>query len=130
MIARLLVLTATSALSLGGAYALRAYFRSARLPSRIDRRDLDVPDGRPVLVEFTSPYCHECQVALPILRKASQVHDTNLALIDARERPDLLAKYAIRSTPTILVVNGGGEVTAGWHTSPSEAQLAAAVGGR
>ena len=128
MIGRLLVLVATSALSLGAAYALRDWFRSARLPTRVDRRDLDVPDGRPALALFTSPYCHECQVALPILRQASQAHDTNLVVIDARQRPDLLAKYAIRATPTILVVDGTGGVTAGWHTSPSEQQLAAAVG--
>lgn len=120
-------------LSVGGAatftsFALRRYFRSAELPAKFDRKDVDLAHNGPMLVEFTSPYCYECQVAFPLLQAASQAHDAPLAVIDAKDRPDLTAKYAIRTTPTILVVDGRGKVTTGWlNTSPSAEDLTEAL---
>jgi thioredoxin-like negative regulator of GroEL len=81
-----------------------------------------------MLVEFTSPYCHECQIAYPLLQAASAAHNAPLAVIDAKDRPDLTAKYAIRTTPTILVVDRRGKVTSGWlETSPSADDLTRAL---
>lgn len=120
-------------LSVGGAatftsFALRRYFRSAELPAKFDRKDVDLAHNGPMLVEFTSPYCYECQVAFPLLQAASQAHDAPLAVIDAKDRPDLTAKYAIRTTPTILVVDGRGKVTTGWlDVSPSAEDLTEAL---
>ena len=120
-------------LGVGGAatftsFALRRYFRNAELPARFDRRDVDLSHNGPMLVEFTSPYCYECQVAFPRLEAASQRHDAPLAVIDAKDRPDLTAKYAIWTTPTILVVDGKGRVTSGWlDTSPTEDEVRAAL---
>ena len=120
-------------LSVGGAatltsFALRRYFRSAELPAKFDRRDVDLSHKGPMLVEFTSPYCYECQVAFPLLQAASEAHESPLAVIDAKDRPDLTAKYSIRTTPTILVVDGKGKVTTGWlDTSPSKEDLSRAL---
>jgi thiol-disulfide isomerase/thioredoxin len=120
-------------LSVGGAatftsFALRRYFRSAELPAKFDRKDVELSHKGPMLVEFTSPYCYECQVAFPLLQAASAAHDAPLAVIDAKDRPDLAAKYAIRTTPTILVVDGRGKVTSGWlDTSPSADDLTEAL---
>jgi thiol-disulfide isomerase/thioredoxin len=119
--------------SVGGAatftsFALRRYFRSAELPAKFDRKDVDLSHKGPMLVEFTSPYCYECQVAFPLLQAASESHDAPLAVIDARDRPDLATKYSIRTTPTILVVDGRGRVTTGWlDMSPSADDLTDAL---
>lgn len=120
-------------LSVGGAatftsFALRRYFQSAELPAKFDRRDVDLLHKGPMLVEFTSPYCYECQVAYPLLQAASAAHDAPLVVIDAKDRPDLTAKYAIRTTPTILVVDRRGKVTTGWmDTSPSADDITEAL---
>lgn len=120
-------------LSVGGAatftsFALRRYFSNAELPAKFDRSDVDFSHKGPMLVEFTSPYCYECQVAYPLLQAASAAHDAPLAVIDARDRPDLTAKYSIRTTPTILVVDRRGRVTTGWmDTSPSSDQITEAL---
>jgi thiol-disulfide isomerase/thioredoxin len=120
-------------LSVGGAatftsFALRRYFRSAELPAKFDRRDVEMIHKGPMLVEFTSPYCYECQVAFPLLQAASVAHDAPLAVIDAKDRPDLTVKYSIRTTPTILVVDGRGRVTTGWlDMSPSADDLTDAL---
>jgi thioredoxin-like negative regulator of GroEL len=120
-------------LSVGGAatftsFALRRYFSNAELPARFDREDVDLAHRGPMLVEFTSPFCYECQVAYPLLQAASKAHNAPLAVIDAKDRPDLAAKYAIRTTPTILVVDRRGKVTTGWmDTSPSANDLTEAL---
>lgn len=125
---RLVILLAVGGLATWGSFALRRYFGNGHLPVRFDRQDVDSEHSGPLLVEFTSPFCYECQVALPLLQAASQTHNAGLAVIDAKVRPDLAAKYAIRTTPTILVVNDRGRVTSGWlDASPSEQDLTEAL---
>ena len=126
--ARLLIL-----LTLGGAatlvsFTLRRYFAGAQLPSTFDRKDVGLQHRGPLLVEFTSPFCHECQLAFPVLQAASEAHDAPLAVIDAKDRPDLVAKYDIRTTPTILVVDEKDAVTTGWiDVSPSQEDVSEAL---
>jgi thiol-disulfide isomerase/thioredoxin len=117
------VLMAASATSFG----LRRYFSGGELPARFDRRDVQISKPGTFLVEFTSPYCYECQLALPVLEAVSAAHDMPLAVIDAKDRPDLASKYSIRSTPTILVVDRRGRVTTGWFTNPSEQDVTNAL---
>lgn len=124
---RILVLLAVLALTGLASLILRRYVSRAPIPARFDRKDVDVRHGGTMLVEFTSPFCHECQVAYPMLQEASEVHNAPLAVIDARRRPDLTAKYAIRTTPTILVVDRRGKVTKGWFVSPSFQDLTSAL---
>lgn len=125
---RLLILFGVGGAATFTSFALRRYFRNAELPAKFDRKDVDLSHKGPMLVEFTSPFCYECQVAFPLLQAASVAHDAPLAVIDARDRPDLTAKYSIRTTPTILVVDGKGKVTSGWlDISPSENQITEAL---
>lgn len=124
---RVLVLLAVLAAAGTGSFALRRYVQRAPMPTRFDRNDVEMTDGGSMLVEFTSPLCYECQVAYPLLQAAARTHNAALAVIDAKERPDLTAKYSIRTTPTILVVNARGKVTTGWFTSPSELELTSAL---
>lgn len=131
---RLLILVSVGGAATLTSLALRRYFANAQLPTRFDRKDVDLQHRGPLLVEFTSPFCHECQVALPVLQAASRTHDAPLAVIDAKDRPDLTAKYDVRTTPTILVVDAKGRVTTGWmDVSPSEDDVVQALqlaGGR
>ena len=124
---RLAVLAAVCTAAGGATVGLRRYFSNGELPTRFDRRDVDINRPGTMLVEFTSPYCHECQIALPLLEAASERHEAPLAVIDAKKRPDLTTKYSIRTTPTILVVDQKGKVTHGWKTSPTEQELMAAL---
>lgn len=98
----------------GAGMSMRRYFNNAEIPRNFDRRDIALAHRGPMLVEFTSPFCHECQLALPVLEAVSISHGAALAIVDARARPDLTTKYAIRTTPTILVVDATGRVTHGW----------------
>jgi thioredoxin family protein len=124
---RVVVLLAVLGLAGLGSFSLRRYAHKAPIPTRFDRNDVDMAHRGTMLVEFTSPLCHECQVAYPMLREASETHNAPLAVIDARRRPDLTSKYAIRTTPTILVVDRRGKVTKGWFVSPSVQDLTSAL---
>ncbi len=125
---RLLILLGVGGAATFTSFALKRYFNNAELPTRFDRADVELSHQGPMLVEFTSPYCYECQQAYPLLQAASAKHSAPLAVIDAKDRPDLTAKYSIRTTPTILVVDGKGKVITGWlDMSPSPDQLTEAL---
>jgi thiol-disulfide isomerase/thioredoxin len=124
---RIALLMGVLAIAGTGSFLLRRYIARAPIPSRFDRGDVDVSGSGAMLVEFSSPYCHECQVAYPLLQEASEAHDAALAVIDAKLRPDLASKYSIRTTPTILVVDRRGKVTTGWFSSPSQDELTSAL---
>ena len=106
----------------GAGLSLRRYFHNAQIPRNFDRQDVALAHRGPMLVEFTSPFCHECQLALPVLEAASVSQGAALAIVNAKERPDLATKYAIRTTPTILVVDSTGRVTQGWLDSAPTAE--------
>lgn len=126
MIVRLLILGGLSGLVLVTIAGLRRYFGNAPIPRRIDLADFRA--GRaPALIEFTSPYCYECREALPLLKAASRLFETPLAVVDAKQQPELASKYAIRHTPTILVVDSKGSVRGGWLGIPPENELEAAI---
>ena len=127
MAARLLILIGFGLAVSLAARLLRGYFAGARVPTRFERRDVDVQDSRALLVEFTSPFCYDCQLALPVLEGLAQTHSASLAVIDAKERPDLAAKYGIRLTPTILVVDGNGAIRGGWLGNPPQHEVESAL---
>lgn len=103
-------------------FVARQYFGNGNIPSRFDLKDA-TGRGPAALIEFTSPYCYECREALPLLKAASKVFEVPLTVIDAKDRPELASKYAIRHTPTILVVDSKGTVRGGWLGVPPEDEL-------
>lgn len=109
------------------AITLRRYFSAASVPLRFDRQDAGVRTQGAFVVEFTSPYCFDCEVALPVLQAASTSFGTPLAVIDAKERPELANKYDIRHTPTILVVDARDSVRRGWLGPPPIEELEATL---
>lgn len=120
-------------LAIGGALGLAALVRRYQdnlpLPRRFDRRDAGVETSNPLIVEFTTPFCYECKEILPVLKAAAVVHGADVAVIDARERADLAAKYRVSVTPTILLVDGKGSVRHGWAHSPRPEDLEEALRG-
>ena len=124
VMARFLVLAGVGLVVWIAARALRSYFEGARVPNRFDPTDAGVGDSRkPLLVEFTSPFCYDCKLALPVLEELAQTHKASFAVIDAKERPDLAAKYGIRLTPTILVVDHRGGIRGGWLGNPPQHEV-------
>jgi thiol-disulfide isomerase/thioredoxin len=123
--ARFLVLAGVGLIVWIASRSLRRYFDDARVPTRFDPSDVDVDPSRrgPLLVEFTSPFCYDCKLALPVLEELAETHSASLAVIDAKERPDLAAKYAIRRTPTILVVDRRGGIRGGWLGNPPHGEV-------
>lgn len=127
MILRFAVLAGLGLLIATAVLILRRYFGSASYPARFDVTDVGGADRAGLLVEFVSPYCYECKEALPLLKAASKIYGTPLKVVDARTSPELLSKYAIRHTPTILVVDRKGTVRNGWIGVPPEDELEAAL---
>lgn len=127
MAARLLILVGLGLAVTLASRLLRRYFAGASVPTRFERKDVNAADSRALLVEFTSPFCHDCKLALPVLEGLAETHSASLAVIDAKERPDLAAKYGIRLTPTILVVDGKGAIRGGWLGNPPRHEVESAL---
>jgi thioredoxin 2 len=66
----------------------------------------------PVLMEFWSPYCLHCQRLEPVItRLARDAWDrVRVAKLNIDENPATAARYAVRATPTISVLDRGREV--------------------
>jgi thioredoxin-like negative regulator of GroEL len=127
MAGRLMILASFGLVVMVAAGLLRKYFDAAKVPTRFERNDVNVQGDRALLVEFTSPFCYDCQLALPVLEGLAETHSASLAVIDAKKRPDLAAKYGIRHTPTILVVDGQGTIRGGWLGNPPQHEVESAL---
>lgn len=122
---RLCLLAGLGVAAWGAAWALRRYVAKAQAPQHFD---LGGRGEAPVLVTFSGPYCSECQEIRPRLVAAAAEHRIELKVIDIKRAPELAARYAIRLTPTTLVVAPGGSVKAGWLGTPPVGEVEAALG--
>lgn len=68
--------------------------------------------NKPVLVDFSAAWCGPCQRQLPIIEKFASDNLTRAKVckIDVDEAPAVVAKYGIRSVPTILLFNKGEKI--------------------
>jgi thioredoxin 2 len=66
----------------------------------------------PVLLEFASPYCLYCQRFEPTLQKlARELSDRlRVAVTNIEENRATAARYGVRATPTLAILDRGKEV--------------------
>lgn len=69
--------------------------------TQIDLADLGSDDPDPVVVVFTSPYCHGCRQWIDELAE----RDLPAHAIDLAEHPGAAARYKINATPRVAVTS-------------------------
>jgi thiol-disulfide isomerase/thioredoxin len=84
---------------------------------------------RATLVQFSSAFCSPCRATRVLLTDiAAKVDGVTTVDIDAEAPLDLVRRFGILRTPTVLVLDGEGAVTTRASGLPRREQVLAALG--
>jgi thioredoxin 1 len=63
----------------------------------------------PVLVDFSATWCGPCKKLEPLVKEIATDYAGRLKVvkIDVDKAPNIAAKYAVMSVPTLVLINGG-----------------------
>ncbi|MFC0550576.1 thioredoxin family protein [Planotetraspora thailandica] len=98
--------------------------------SAVTRDDLGADLGeRATLVQFSTAFCQPCRATRRILHDvAEMVPGVRHVEIDAESRLDLVRRFDVLRTPTVLVVDKAGHVVKRASGLPRKADVIAALG--
>jgi thiol-disulfide isomerase/thioredoxin len=84
---------------------------------------------RATLVQFSTAFCQPCRATRRILGEvAGMVPGVRHVEIDAEARLDLVRRFDVLRTPTVLVLDGSGTVVKRASGQPRKADVIAALG--
>ncbi|VXB57229.1 co-chaperone YbbN [Aeromicrobium sp. 9AM] len=109
--------------------------RFAEQPPRADRSGLTADDigtelgERATLVQFSSAFCSPCRATRVLLTDIAAKVDGVVAVdIDAEEHLDMVRRFGIMRTPTVLVLDADGAISTRASGLPRREQVLAALG--
>lgn len=134
--AGIVALLAAVVLTVAVAWALK--IRNGRFSDRSPQTDAQVLAAadigaelgeRATLVQFSSAFCSPCRATRVLLNDIAAKVDGIVAVdIDAEEHLDLVRRFGIMRTPTVLVLDTDGVVTTRASGLPRREQVLAALG--
>lgn len=134
--AGIVALLAALVLTVAVAWAFKA--RNGRFSERPPRQDADVLTPadigselgeRATLVQFSSAFCSPCRATRVLLNDIEAKVDGVVAVdIDAEENLELVRRFGVMRTPTVLVLDADGAVSTRASGLPRREQVLAALG--
>lgn len=71
-----------------------------------------IAEGKPLLVDFSAPWCNPCKVMAPVLHALAPAlaGTVEMVMVDMDNELDAAVAFQVRAVPTFLVMRDGKEV--------------------